>query len=165
MFVDHFRRSDDVGMGNPNNTLVFVRVVQVVEDPSHRFNTATLLVVASHNGPGRVGGVGVLIIALFAAVYWSHRSREAKSIGLSFHWRTGSMRRIVKRVTCSLRPTENQNLNSIVSLFVSMRSNSGACFMNSSYSSSEQKPMTRSTPARLYQERSKRTISPRLVNA
>jgi hypothetical protein len=32
--------------------------------------------------------------------------------------------------------------------------------MNSQYSSSVQKPITRSTPARLYQERSKRTISP-----
>ena len=41
-----------------------------------------------------------------------------------------------------------------------MRSNSGQVCMNSQYSSSLQKPITRSTPARLYQERSKRTISP-----
>ena len=41
-----------------------------------------------------------------------------------------------------------------------MRSNSGASRMNSRYSSSVQKPITRSTPARLYQERSNMTISP-----
>ena len=34
--------------------------------------------------------------------------------------------------------------------------------MNSSYSASVQKPMTRSTPARLYQLRSNSTISPRV---
>ena len=42
----------------------------------------------------------------------------------------------------------------------SMRSYSGHEPRNSRYSSSLQKPMTRSTPARLYQLRSKRTISP-----
>ena len=42
----------------------------------------------------------------------------------------------------------------------SMRSNSGASRMNSQYSTSVQKPITRSTPARLYQERSNMTISP-----
>ena len=42
----------------------------------------------------------------------------------------------------------------------SMRSNSGQERMNSWYSSSVQKPITRSTPARLYQERSNRTTSP-----
>ena len=36
----------------------------------------------------------------------------------------------------------------------------GQIRMKYSYSSSVQKPMTRSTPARLYQERSKMTISP-----
>ena len=41
-----------------------------------------------------------------------------------------------------------------------MRSNSGHERRNSWSSSSVQKPMTRSTPARLYQERSKSTISP-----
>ena len=42
----------------------------------------------------------------------------------------------------------------------SIRSNSGQERRNSAYSSSVQKPITRSTPARLYQERSNRTISP-----
>ena len=41
-----------------------------------------------------------------------------------------------------------------------IRSNCGQVRMNSSYSSSVQKPITRSTPARLYQLRSNRTISP-----
>ena len=41
-----------------------------------------------------------------------------------------------------------------------IRSKRGQECMNSSYSSFVQKPITRSTPARLYQERSKRTISP-----
>ena len=70
------------------------------------------------------------------------------------------MRRIVKRVICSLRDTENQNLIRMMPSRTSIRSNSGACRMNSSYSSSVQKPMTRSTPARLYQDRSNMTISP-----
>ena len=42
----------------------------------------------------------------------------------------------------------------------SIRSNSGAWAMNCSYSGGEAKPITRSTPARLYQDRSKKTISP-----
>ena len=43
---------------------------------------------------------------------------------------------------------------------ISIRSNCGASRMNSSYSSCVQKPITRSTPARLYQDRSNMTISP-----
>ena len=42
----------------------------------------------------------------------------------------------------------------------SIRSNSGHERMNSSYSASVQNFITRSTPARLYQERSNSTISP-----
>ena len=45
-------------------------------------------------------------------------------------------------------------------LRTSIRSSSGASRMNSMYSAGVQKPMTRSTPARLYQERSNITISP-----
>ena len=43
---------------------------------------------------------------------------------------------------------------------VSIASNSGTLLANSSYSSSLQKPITLSTPPRLYQLRSKTTISP-----
>jgi hypothetical protein len=55
---------------------------------------------------------------------------------------------------------ENQYLMSLMPERTSMRSNSGTERKNSSYSSSEQKPITRSTPARLYQLRSNSTISP-----
>ena len=55
---------------------------------------------------------------------------------------------------------ENQYFTSVMPERTSIFSNSGTERKNSSYSSSEQKPITRSTPARLYQLRSKRTISP-----
>ena len=58
------------------------------------------------------------------------------------------------------RLTENQNLNKWMPLATSIRSNSGVWRINSRYSCGSQKPITRSTPARLYQERSKNTISP-----
>ena len=65
-----------------------------------------------------------------------------------------------KRRSCSSSLTENQYLISMIPERRSIRSNSGQERMNSSYSRSVQNPITRSTPARLYQERSKRTISP-----
>ena len=68
--------------------------------------------------------------------------------------------RAAKRRSCSASLTLNQYLMSWMPLRTSMRSNSGQERRNSWYSSSVQKPMTRSTPARLYQERSKKTISP-----
>ena len=66
----------------------------------------------------------------------------------------------MNRVRCSDWVTENQNLVRWMPLSTSIRSNSGAWRMNCSYSSSVAKPITRSTPARLYQERSNSTISP-----
>ena len=65
-----------------------------------------------------------------------------------------------KRRSCSASLTENQYFRRWIPSRTSMRSNSGQVRMNSQYSSSVQKPITRSTPARLYHERSKRTISP-----
>ncbi len=53
------------------------------------------------------------------------------SIGLSFHWRTGSIRRMMKRVRCSDWVTENQNLVRCSPEWISMCSNSGASRMNS----------------------------------
>ena len=70
------------------------------------------------------------------------------------------MRRMMNRVRCSPGVTENQNLVICSPERTSIRSNSGASRMNSQYSSSVAKPITRSTPARLYQERSNMTISP-----
>ncbi len=67
---------------------------------------------------------------------------------------------MAKRVRCSSWVTENHSLVTVVPDSISIRSNVGAWRMKTSYSSSEQNPMTRSTPARLYQDRSNRTISP-----
>ena len=82
------------------------------------------------------------------------------SIGESFHRRTGSICRIANRVRCSDWVTENHSLVSEKPLSTSISSNSGACRRKISYSRSVQKPITRSTPARLYQDRSNSTISP-----
>ena len=49
-----------------------------------------------------------------AIEYSYHRRTDSRSVGLSFHWRTGSMRRIVKRVICSSRETENQSLTRMI---------------------------------------------------
>jgi len=65
-----------------------------------------------------------------------------------------------KRACCSSSEIENQYLMIWMPLRTSIFSNSGTERKNSSYSSSEQKPMTFSTPARLYQLRSNSTISP-----
>lgn len=82
------------------------------------------------------------------------------SIGENFHCRTGSTNRMANRVRCSAGDTENQNLVRMMPLSTSIRSNDGACFMNSAYCSGVQNPITFSTPARLYHERSNSTISP-----
>src|SRR5215470_8904979 len=92
-------------------------------------------------------------IASFAQVYSSQRRRDSRSIGLSFHCLSGSSMRLVKRASCSSSEIENQYLRRRMPDRHSMRSNSGAERKNSSYSESVQKPMTRSTPARLYQLR------------
>ena len=65
-----------------------------------------------------------------------------------------------KRKCCSSSEIENQYLMSRMPERTSIFSNSGTLRKNSSYSSSVQKPITFSTPARLYQLRSKSTISP-----
>ena len=72
----------------------------------------------------------------------------------------GSSIRAVNRRSCSSSLTDSQYLMRMIPERTSMRSNSGHARMNSLYSSSVQKPITRSTPARLYQLRSNRTISP-----
>src|SRR5918994_794783 len=90
----------------------------------------------------------------------THRLRDSRSIGLSFQCLLGSERRSWKRRPCSSSETENQYLRSLMFERISISSKSGVARRNSWYSSSVQKPITRSTPARLYQERSKSTISP-----
>ena len=95
-----------------------------------------------------------------AREYSTHSSRDLRSIGLSFQRFIGSFTRARKRFSCSASETENQYLIRRIPDRTSIRSNSGHERMNSWYSSSVQKPITRSTPARLYHERSNMTSSP-----
>ncbi len=81
-------------------------------------------------------------------------------MGLSFHCFSGSLILQRNRNSCSSSGMENQYLMSWIPERISIFSNSGTDRKNSSYSASVQKPITRSTPARLYQLRSKSTISP-----
>ena len=70
-------------------------------------------------------------MASLASVYPSHLSSDSMSIGLSFHCRTGSIRRMANRVRCSAGVTENQNLVRSKPERTSIFSNSGASRMNS----------------------------------
>ena len=72
----------------------------------------------------------------------------------------GSSMRAWNRRSCSSSLTENQYFTRMMPERISIPSNSGHERRNSSYSSSVQKPITCSTPARLYQDRSNSTISP-----
>ena len=83
-------------------------------------------------------------------------------MGLSFHCLAVSSTRSISRASCTSGLTSSQYLTRISPERTSIRSSSGASRKNSSTSASSQKPMTRSTPARLYQLRSNRTISPAL---
>ena len=67
---------------------------------------------------------------------------------------------MVNRVRCSARDTENHSLTSWMPLSTNAFSRPGACCRNSRCSAAVQKPMTGSTTARLYQDRSNSTISP-----
>src|SRR6516225_9666816 len=68
--------------------------------------------------------------------------------------------RASKRRFCSASLTSSQYLISCIPPSTMNSSNSGQVLRNRRYCSSVQKPMTCSTPARLYQLRSKITISP-----
>ena len=81
-------------------------------------------------------------------------------MSLSFQRRAGLPARSWKRRSCSSSLTENQYFSRMMPERTSIRSNSGQERRNSVYSSWVQNPMTYSTPARLYQLRSNRTISP-----
>src|SRR5659263_655523 len=59
------------------------------------------------------GAVGVsvwTIISSLAREYSSHLVMDSRSMGESFHWRSGSFRRFWKRSYCTLSDTENQYL-------------------------------------------------------
>src|SRR5215467_8696488 len=95
-----------------------------------------------------------------AREYSNHLLREGRSIGLNFHCRKGSSMRASKRRFCSLSLTSSQILISLIPPLTMYRSTSGHNSRNLRCCSLEQNPITRSTPARLYQLRSKITISP-----
>ena len=90
----------------------------------------------------------------------THFSRDLRSIGLSFQRFRGSLARSWKRRSCSPSLTENQYLSRMIPERTSIRSNSGHARSHSACCSGVQNPSTRSTPPRLYQERSRITISP-----
>ena len=101
-------------------------------------------------------------ISSFAREYSTQRARDSRSSGESFQRRSGSSSRERKRRSCSSSLTENQYLISWIPSSTSSRSKIGHCWRKRRYSAGVQKPITCSTPARLYQLRSKRTISPAL---
>ena len=68
--------------------------------------------------------------------------------------------RAAKRLSCSAMLTSSQNLMSCTPASMMYCSISGQSLRKRFVCSSLQKPITRSTPARLYQLRSKITISP-----
>src|SRR5699024_4208975 len=93
-------------------------------------------------------------------VYWSHLSKEAKSVGESFQRLSGSVSRMANRFRCSRWETENHNFVKQIPELTSIRSRSGVSRINSKYCWGVQNPITRSTPALLYQDLSIITISP-----
>src|SRR6476661_5542924 len=99
-------------------------------------------------------------ITSLAFEYSTQRLRDSRSIGESFQRLNGLCTRSWKRFSCSSSLTENQNFTRWMPERTSISSNSGTERRNSSYSASLQKPITCSTPARLYHERSNSTISP-----
>src|ERR1700740_490967 len=89
---------------------------------------------------------------------------DSRSIGLSFHCRSGSLILASNRLCCSFFPTSSQYLTRIIPASTMYFSAVGQSFKKVLYCSLEQKPITCSTPARLYQLRSQITISPAVGN-
>lgn len=101
--------SDDEWVGPADEFDILPVVVVLREHDPHGLQPRTLLSLLFTAVQG-VNGVSVWknIVSL-AAVYSSHRSRDARSIGECFHCRTGSIWRMRRRVRCSAGDTENQN--------------------------------------------------------
>ena len=95
-----------------------------------------------------------------AREYSYQRVCDGRSIGLSFHWRSGSLIRASNRRCCSSLPTSSQYLMRRMPPRQCISQPSGQGSRKRRYCSFVQKPITCSTPARLYQLRSKITISP-----
>ena len=78
----------------------------------------------------------------------------AKSIGLSFHWRSGSKMRRQKRLSCSSMLTSSQSLIRHNARMDDFPFKTGDVLQKVlATASPSTKPITRSTPARLYQLR------------
>ena len=90
----------------------------------------------------------------------THRCRDSMSMGESFQRRIGSLVRERKRRSCSSSLTENQYFSKMMPSSTSMRSNSGHWCRKRRYSVGVQNPMTCSTPARVYHDRSNSTMCP-----
>ena len=125
-----------------------------------QFRRARFLSFASTMYQGDSGKLVRRKVSSLALVYCSQRTRDCRSIGLSFHCLSGSWMRIRKRSCCSSSDIENQYLIRRMPERSSIFSNSGTSWKNCSTCSGVAKPMTRSTPERLYQDRSNNTISP-----
>ena len=82
------------------------------------------------------------------------------SMSVSFQTLRGSLIRRSSRRVCSSGLTSSQYLMRMIPLSTIAFSTAGTCSRNRSACSGVQKPITRSTPARLYQLRSKITTSP-----
>src|SRR6266851_268059 len=93
-----------------------------------------------------------------------HRPYDSRSIGLNFHCRNGSLMRAENRLSCSSCPTSSQILINLMPPSTTYFSSCGQSSRKRRCSCSLQNPMTYSTPARLYQLRSKMTISPAAGN-
>ena len=99
-------------------------------------------------------------ISSFAREKSTQCDRESRSVSESFQRRIGSSMRERNRRSCSSSETENQYFSRTIPSSTRSRSKIGTCRRNRRCSSGVQKPSTFSTPARLYQLRSNRTISP-----
>ena len=121
---------------------------------------ARFLSSASTSYHGESGRSQWANISSLALEYATQRLRPSMSISLSFQRLRGALTRSLNRRSCSSSLTENQYLTRMMPSSISIRSKAGHCRRKRWYSSSVQKPITRSTPARLYQLRSNRTISP-----
>src|SRR5207245_2259745 len=124
------------------------------------FNRARLLLSewATYHGAHEVSVARNMSSRAFEYSY--HREYDLRSMSESFQIFRPSSMRASSRLVCSLGPTSSQYFSRITPESTMAFSTSGVISRNCLTCSSVQNPSTRSTPARLYQLRSKITISP-----
>src|ERR1700752_1046297 len=116
------------------------------------FRRACFLLLDSTTYHGLIGMSVCTIISSLAREYSSHRKIDSRSIGESFHCRTGSLRRDLNRRSCSSSETENQYLRRMMPSSMSICSKMGVFLRNNECSCAVQNPIPFATPARLYQD-------------